>query len=360
MPESLQERDKETKKLVEVLNKGISTFQGNADALKNEFDIVRMKSENVEKWLKAFGWKWYWPENRRLLLKLLIRIYKWRGTRDGIVNILRLFGGPEIELKEAWPEAYAAGTTIPDEEKIRCTVNLPDELWSYKTIIMRICGFMKPGHAIIGYLHSLLPVTILIEYRKRLFWQVRFLSGFPSTIIKLDQGYCRINGNFRLNNLTSIGPYRKTDGSWMILNGEITHHLSCNYQRIYSYGEYRPLGSSPDRLDTRYRLDGRYNLDYEVQDTRWFLNGAVTIGYEGYLDGGRLLNSSWFLNSARFLNGKITTIPRHFLTGYGHVSIQVEHKQLDGTWRLGKSVAAHRLAWVKWRDGQVVERGLAG
>lgn len=359
VPLSLQDADKETKSFIDVLDQGLKTLQGNIDSLKNEFDIVKMQSTSVERWLKAFGWNWDWPGDRRLLLKLVIRIYKWRGTRDGIINILRLFGGPEIELREKWPEAYASGETITDEERIKCTVNLPDELWPYKTVVMQICNFMKPGHAIFEYLHSLIPIQILIEHRKSLFWQVRFLSGFPNSLTKLDQGYRKINGNFHLNGLVTIGPYRKIDSSWMILRKEITHRSRHNFKKTFRHGIYRSIAGYSKHLDTRYKLDGQIRLDYEVKDTRWFLDGKSKIRHEGYLNGDQLLNASWCLNYAHFLDGRITKAPRHFLSGYGDVPVQIEHRQLDGTWSIDKTLAAHCLAWVKWRDGLVIERGLA-
>lgn len=150
-PGSLQDNDQETRHLIKVIDKGLNSLGITVDSVRDEFDIVKMKPESVERWLKAFGWKWEWTDDRRLLLKLLISMYKGRGTTEGIIRTLKLMGGPFIEIREPWPEAYAAGHDLDDDEKVKIILVLPAELTHYFSTVIRVTEFMKPGHAELAF-----------------------------------------------------------------------------------------------------------------------------------------------------------------------------------------------------------------
>jgi hypothetical protein len=149
MPQSLFEQDTELAKLIDVLDDGLKTHQDGIERLYDTFDLLRMDDTTAERWLKAFGWKWRWPDNRRLLLKSLLNIYRWRGTREGIEKTVNIIYGVSISVKELWPFFYGLGRNIPDEDKNKAMIYLAPDLWKWVTAIEAVIVFMKPVHAVV-------------------------------------------------------------------------------------------------------------------------------------------------------------------------------------------------------------------
>lgn len=283
-------------------------------------------------------------DTRRARVLAKLRSYP-SARRYDILNVIKSFvKSGRVDLIE-YPSEYRFVAILAAEAE----ANVPG--------ILAAIGEARPAHLAFSLILAILSGMTVVHDRI-VTWHVPVKSGMPSSIRRLDRLYRNINGGFRLNNTVTLAPIPGLSG-WTLLDGQIKHSARYNFQSLRQMGEVRTLGVPPDYLDSRYRLDGRFKLDYQVQDTRWFLGGAATIGYEGYLAGSLILNSTWSLNFARFLDGKVVTTPRHYLTGYGEVPLEVEHRQLDGTWKLGKTLETNRLAWVKWRDEMVIERGLA-
>ncbi|AYO30585.1 hypothetical protein D2962_08095 [Biomaibacter acetigenes] len=152
MPMTLLEGDEELKRLVDVLDKGIG---GQRKDLKDLFVIEKLSPQDVERWLKALGWKQNWQIDKKRLLNSLITLYKYGGTAIGIIKSVKEFTGIEvIAIKEAWPEAYRNGQSLSDDEKRYVSVmlsNYPygEDTLQYLPLVEQICNFMKPDHAVI-------------------------------------------------------------------------------------------------------------------------------------------------------------------------------------------------------------------
>jgi len=335
-------------------------FQAHIEAKGIELDNLDSIMNDIEAQFSASTATWglrYWeemcglPTNEQEPLetrraRVLAKLRSFPSARHyDILNVIKSFvKSGRVDLVEYQSEYRFVAILAAEAE-----ANVPG--------ILAAIEEARPAHLAFSLILAILS-QFLVAHDRRVTWYTPVRSGMPSSIRRLDR-YCRnINGDFRLNSAVTLAPIPGLSG-WPLANGQVEHAMWYNFQASQRMGESRALGVSPDYLDTRYRLDGRFNLDCQIQDTRWFLDGAATIGYEGYLDGGRLLNANWSLNFARFLDGKVTITPRHFLAGYGHVPLETEHRQINGTWLLGKTVVVHRTAWVKWRDGMVVERGLA-
>lgn len=335
-------------------------FQAHIEAKGIELDNLDAIMSDTEAQFSASTATWglrYWEEmcglpvneqesldTRRARVLAKLRSFS-SAKRNDILNVIKSFvKSGRVDLIE-YPSEYRFVAILAAEAE----ANVPG--------ILAAIEEARPAHLAFSLMLAILS-QLLVAHDRLITWHVPAYSGMPSSIRRLDRLYRNINGNFRLNGAVSIATISGLSG-WLLLNGQINHAVRYNFLASRQMGEYRAMGVSSDYLDTRYRLDRRFNLDYKVQDTRWFLGGAATIGYEGYLAGNLLLNGAWALNFARFLDGKVVTEPRHFLIGYGEVPLMVEHGQLDGTWKLGKTLETHRLAWVKWRDGMVIERGLA-
>ena len=106
-PQSLQDADEPLKTLVSALDDEQTEIEKRL-SVDAHFDIAFMPDADVDKWLAAFGWtyKWVDPEDKRLLLKLLITIYKLGGTNQGIVQIAQSFGGAVDAPKLLEPIIY--------------------------------------------------------------------------------------------------------------------------------------------------------------------------------------------------------------------------------------------------------------
>lgn len=335
-------------------------FQAHIEAKGIELDNLGTIIDDIEAQFSASTATWglrYWeemcglPVNEQELIesrraRVLAKLRSFPSARYyDILNVIKSFvKSGRVDLV-VYPGEYRFVAVLAAEAE----ANVPGILTAIEEA--------RQAHLAVSLILAITS-QLMVTYDRRVIWHVPFMSGMPSSIRRLDK-YCRnINGSFRLNSTVTLAPIPGLSG-WPLFNGQINYSVRYNYQAPHQMGEVRALGVSPDYLDTRYRLDGRFNIDYQVQDTRWFLNGEVTIGYEGYLGGDRSLNANWSLNFARFMDGKVILTPRHFLNGYGDVTIRVEYRRLDGSWNLGKTFTAHRLAWVKWRDGLVIERGLA-
>lgn len=280
----------------------------------------------------------------RVLAKMQIR---WPITKERMEQIIRTYSGDDQAYIKQYFDEYRFVVLFD--------ISRPADLRA----VFEIVSETKPAH-----LAWSLILTIFtkreIRHKHWIDWRIRLASCFPNSAIRLDQGYRNINGSFRLNSLVTIGPYRKIDGSWKVLREKISHRSRYNFHKAVQCGAYRPISPLGKAIDTRYKLDGRIKLDYDVQDTRWFLDGTKRIEHAAHLDGDRFIDASWSLSFAHFLDGKVIELPRNFLRGYAHVPLQVEYRTLDGSWHLGVTVTDHRIFWTKWRDGQVVERGVAG
>lgn len=152
MPMTLLEGDEELKRLVDVLDEGIG---GQRKDLKDLFVIEKLSPQDVERWLKALGWKQNWQIDKKRLLNSLITLYKYGGTAIGFIKSVKEFTGIEvIAIKEAWPEAYRNGQSLSDDEKRYVSVmlsNYPygEDTLQYLPLVEQICNFMKPAHAVI-------------------------------------------------------------------------------------------------------------------------------------------------------------------------------------------------------------------
>ncbi len=152
MPMTLLEGDDELKNLVDAFDQELKEQGGN---LKNLFAIEKLTPPDVERWLKALGWKQNWQVDKKRLLKSLITLYKYGGTAIGIIKSVKEFTGVEvIAVKEAWPEAYGSGQSLSDDEKRNVSVmlsNYPygEDTLQYLPLVEQICNFMKPAHAVI-------------------------------------------------------------------------------------------------------------------------------------------------------------------------------------------------------------------
>lgn len=152
IPMTLLEGDDELKQLVETLDEGLATQEMGIGCL---FSIEKLSPQDVEKWLRALGWKQNWQVDKKKLLNALITLYKYGGTDIGIIKSVKEFSGNEvIAVTEAWPEAYKNGQTLSDEEKCQVTVllsNYPygENTQQYLPLVEQICSFLKPAHAVI-------------------------------------------------------------------------------------------------------------------------------------------------------------------------------------------------------------------
>jgi len=205
MPQSLFERDPELAKLIDVLDDGLRTHRDGIERLYDAFDLLRMDDTTVEKWLKALGWKWRWPDNRRLLLKLLLNIYRWRGTREGIERAVNIIYGINISVKELWPFFYGLGRNIPDEDKNKAVIYLAPDLWKWITAIEVVTVFMKPAHAVVEVVGipdrmlllnqagALVTVTQDLSWQETKTWKVftgpRLNAAGPVEVTKIDQSW---------------------------------------------------------------------------------------------------------------------------------------------------------------------------
>ncbi|NPV27919.1 MAG: DUF2313 domain-containing protein [Firmicutes bacterium] len=334
-------------------------FQAHIEAKGIELDDLDTILADIEAQLTASTATWglrYWEEmcglptntqdsleTRRARVLAKLRSFS-SAKRYDILNVIKSFvKSGRVDLVEHASEYRFVAILAAEAD-----ANVPG--------ILAAIEEARPAHLAFSLILAILS-RMAVVHDRIVTWHVPVKSGMPSSIRRLDRLNRSINGNFRLNASVSIAPIPGLSG-WTLANGRTNHKTHYNFLVPRKMGEIRAMSVSPDYQDARYRLDGRFNLDYEVQDSRWFLSGAATIGYEGYLAGSLLLNSAWSLNFARFLDGKVVTTPRHYLAGYGEVPLEVEHRQLDGTWKLGKTMETHRLVWVKWRDGIVIERGL--
>jgi len=335
-------------------------FQAHVEAKGIELDNLDAIMNDIEAQFSASTATWglrYWEEmcglpvneqepleNRRARVLAKLRSFPSARHYD-ILNVIKSFvKSGRVDLA-VYPGEYRFVAILASEAE----ANVPG--------ILAAIEEARPAHLAFSLILAILS-RYVVTHERRVTWHVPLMSGMPSNIRRLDKYRRNINGGFRLNSTVTLAPIPGLSG-WTLLDGQIKHSARYNFQSQRQMGEARTLGVPPDYLDSRYRLDGRFKLDYQVQDTRWFLDGTTSIGYMGALTGGLSLNGAWSLNFARRLDGEIVIKPRHFLVGFGDAPLQTEHRQLNGAWNIGNTLVTHRLAWVKWRDGLVIERGLA-
>lgn len=335
-------------------------FQAHIEAKGIELDNLDAIIDDIEAQFSASTATWglrYWEEmcglptneqepleTRRARVLAKLRSFPSARYYD-ILNVIKSFvKSGRVDL-EVYPREYRFVAILAAETE----ANVPG--------ILAAIEEARPAHLAFSLILAILS-RYVVAHEHGVTWHVPVISGIPSSIRRLDKYRRIINGGFRLNSAVTLAPIPGLSG-WALLDGQIKHSARYNFQSQRQMGEARTLGVSPDYLDTRYRIDGRFNLDYQVQDARWFLDGTASIGYMGSLTGGLSLNGAWSLNFTRRLDGEIVIEPRHFLVGFGDAPLQAEHRQLNGAWNIGKTLVTHRLAWVKWRDGLVIERGLA-
>ncbi|HHY67835.1 MAG TPA: hypothetical protein GX517_11715 [Alicyclobacillus sp.] len=107
VPQTLLERDAELKKFVDALDDEINAFNDRINGFGQSWDIAKMPDAIVDRWLRAFGWQYKWVADKRLLLKLVLLIYKYRGTYAGLGMIAGRIGSIGEDLRTIEPIVYS-------------------------------------------------------------------------------------------------------------------------------------------------------------------------------------------------------------------------------------------------------------
>lgn len=144
-----------------ILNEVVAWLLADVDSWVDVFDIDRAPEEFIDAMLLDLGNPFAFDltlNQKRKLAKVLVRIYKLKGTETGIVTVLRFFLGVESELIEFNDEdTWVLGD---DELGLETFLGTDDQasLYSFdvevdrvlteeeRRLLRQIVDYMKPGH----------------------------------------------------------------------------------------------------------------------------------------------------------------------------------------------------------------------
>ena len=140
----------------EFLGRFLLIFESILDPIERTIDNIdlyfdpRLAPEPLLPWLAS----WFdlvlnekWPiERRRALVHAAADLYRWRGTRRGLSEYLRIYTGVEPTIIEPGQEQRSNGSSSLPAHVFRVVLEVPDPRLVERDLVEAIIEAEKPAH----------------------------------------------------------------------------------------------------------------------------------------------------------------------------------------------------------------------